>query len=54
MRRLTQAKDPAIGPFAEGIDSINHVFNRPSQLLTDGNALYVVFEDEGSVNHAAI
>lgn len=45
-RRLTQAKDPATGPFAEGIDSINRVYNRPSQLLTDGSALYVVFEED--------
>ena len=44
-RRLTQAKDPATGPFAEGIDSINRVYNRPSQLLADGSALYVVFEE---------
>ena len=39
---LTQAKDPGIRPFAEGIDAVNQAYNRPSQVLTDGENVYVL------------
>lgn len=43
---LTQAKDPGVGPFAEGIDAVNRVYNRPYQVLTDGENVYVLPEEE--------
>lgn len=43
---LTQAKDPGTRPFAEGIDAVNRVYNRPYQVLTDGENVYVLPEEE--------
>lgn len=43
---LTQAKDPGVGPFAEGIDAVNRVYNRPYQVLTNGESVYVLPEEE--------
>lgn len=43
---LTQAKDPGVGPFAEGIDAVNRVYNRPYQLLTNGESVYVLPEED--------
>lgn len=43
---LTQAKDPGVRPFAEGIDAVNRVYNRPYQVLTDGENVYVLPEEE--------
>lgn len=39
---LTQAKDPGVRPFAEGIDAVNRVYNRPFQVLTDSENVYVL------------
>lgn len=43
---LTQAKDSGVGPFAGGIDAVNRVYNRPYQVLTDGENVYVLPEEE--------
>lgn len=43
---LAQAKDPGVRPFAEGIDAVNRVYNRPYQVLTDGENVYVLPEEE--------
>lgn len=43
---LTQAKDPGTRPFAAGIDTVNRVYNRPYQVLTDGENVYVLPEEE--------
>lgn len=43
---LSQAKDPGVGPFAEGIDAVNRVYNRPYQVLTSGESVYVLPEEE--------
>lgn len=42
---LTQAKDSGVGPFAEGIDAVNRVDNRPYQVLTNGESVYVLPEE---------
>lgn len=42
---LAQAKDPGVRPFAEGIDAVNRVYNRPYQVLTDGESVYVLPEE---------
>lgn len=43
---LMQAKDPGVRPFAEGIDAVNRVYNRPYQVLTDGESVYVLPEED--------
>lgn len=43
---LMQAKDPGARPFAEGIDAVNRVYNRPYQVLTDGESVYVLPEED--------
>lgn len=43
---LTQAKNPGVRPFAEGIDAVNRVYNRPYQLLTNGESVYVLPEED--------
>lgn len=42
--RLTEAKDPMVGMFADGIESVNRTFNQPSQLLVDSEAIYMLPE----------
>lgn len=44
-KRLIEAKDLAVISFVESIDSINRLYNTPSQLLTDGESLYIVFDE---------
>lgn len=43
---LVEAKDPAVAPFAESIDEVNRVYNHSTQLLADGEAIYVLVADE--------
>lgn len=42
---LVEAKDPAVLPFAESIDEVNRVYNHSTQLLTDGEAIYILEDD---------
>ena len=38
--RLLAAREPGVVPFAESIDSVNRIYNQPSQVLIDEDALY--------------
>ena len=38
--RLLAAREPGVVPFAESIDSVNRIYNQPSQVLIDEGALY--------------
>ena len=42
---LTQAKNPGVKPFAEGINAASRAYNRPTQVLTDGESIYVLPEE---------
>lgn len=37
---LTPTKDPSVAPFAQSIEAINRVYNKPAQIVTDGQDLY--------------
>lgn len=37
---LLAAREPGVVPFAESIDSVNRIYNQPSQVLIDEDALY--------------
>lgn len=43
--RFISAKDPGVLPFAESIESINNVYNKPSQLFIDNEAIYFLPDD---------
>lgn len=42
---LTAAKDPAVLPFAESIDSVNSAYNHPFQLYISNEALYFLTDE---------
>lgn len=43
--RFISAKDPSVLPFAESIESINNVYNKPSRLFIDNEAIYFLPDD---------
>lgn len=45
-QRLAETKDPAVLPFAESIESVNRVYNSSTQLLTDGDSIYILTDGE--------
>ena len=42
LEKLHAAKSPDVLPFQESVKSIDELYNRPSQLLTDGDNLYIL------------
>lgn len=42
LKKLHAANSPDVLPFQESVRSINELYNQPSQLLTDGDSLYIL------------
>ena len=42
LEKLHSAKSPDVQPFQENVKAIDALYNQPSQLLTDGESLYVL------------
>ena len=42
LEKLHAAKSPDVQPFQENVKAIDALYNQPSQLLTDGENLYVL------------
>lgn len=44
---LIQAKDPVTRPFVETLEAVNRVYNQPSQILSDGESIYILPKTPG-------
>lgn len=42
LERLYAAKSPDVLPFQESVEKMNHIYNDSTELLTDGETLYLV------------
>ena len=42
MRKITDARSSDVRPFIENIENVNRLYNEPTMLLADEDAIYVV------------
>lgn len=42
MRKITDAHSSDVRPFAENIENVNRLYNEPTMLIADGDAIYVL------------
>lgn len=54
MRKITDARSSDVRPFVDNIENVNRLYNEPTMLLSDDNAIYVLpMGDESSINAGA-
>ena len=42
MRKITDARSSDVRPFVENIENVNRLYNEPTMLLADEDAIYVL------------
>ena len=48
MRKITDARSSDVRPFIDNIENVNRLYNEPTMLLADADAIYVLpIEKEG-------
>lgn len=52
MRKITDARSSDVRPFVENIENVNRLYNEPTMLLADDDAIYMLpIEDAGGDNN---